>query len=110
VVSVASSDEVTKRRRTRMRRLLLLFLLIAPFLPARAAKQVAVEQLEHTLADPHGKHDQDLARQLGGMRLSERLSSPRLARAQYSIPKENSSYIVKYCCIGTPNAGPRAIG
>ena len=73
-----------------MRRLLLLFFLIDSFLPAHAAKQVTVEQLEHTLADARGKRDQDLAKQLGGMQLSERLSSPRLAKAEMGLPGKKS--------------------
>ena len=73
-----------------MRRILLLFFLIDPFLPARAAKQLTVEQLEHMLADAHGRRDQDLAKRLGGMKLSERLSSPRLAKAEMELPGEKS--------------------
>lgn len=73
-----------------MRRLLLLFFLINSFLPAHAAKQVTVEQLEHTLTDARGRRDQDLAKQLGSMQLSERLSSPRLAKAEMGLPGEKS--------------------
>jgi hypothetical protein len=73
-----------------MRKYLFLFFLFAAVLPARAAEQVTVEQLEHTLADAHGKRDQDLAKQLGGMELSERLSSPRLAKIQAGLPGKKS--------------------
>jgi hypothetical protein len=31
-----------------------------------------------------------------------------MAVFQYSIPKEKSSYVVKYCCFGTPNTGLRS--
>ena len=58
--------------------------------PVHPAKQVTVEQLEHMLADKRGKRDQDVAKQIGGMELSERLSSPRLTRIQGSLPGEKS--------------------
>jgi hypothetical protein len=73
-----------------MRRFLVLFFLFAAVLPVRAAEQVTVEQLEHTLSDAHAKRDQDLAKQLGGMELSERLSSPRLKKIQADLPGEKS--------------------
>jgi VWFA-related protein len=57
--------------------------------PVRASG-VTVEQLERTLADAHAKKDQDLAKKLGGMHLSERLSSPRLAKIQAALPGEKS--------------------
>jgi VWFA-related protein len=58
--------------------------------PARPVEKVTVEQLEQTLAAAHGKRDQDLAKRLGGMELSERLSSPRLAKIQAGLPGEKS--------------------
>ena len=73
-----------------MRKLLFLLFLLAAVLPVRAAEKVTVEELEHTLADAHGKRDQDLARRLGDLELSERLSSPRLAKIQASLPGEKS--------------------
>ena len=57
---------------------------------ARVARQVTVEQLEHTIADAHAKKDQDLAKKLGEIQLSERLSSPRLAKIEASLPGEKS--------------------
>jgi VWFA-related protein len=62
----------------------------SPVLPVRAAKRVTVEQLEHMLANTHGKRDQDLAKQLGSLELSERLSSSRLAKFQADVPGEKS--------------------
>lgn len=47
-----------------------------------------MEQLEHTLADAHGKRDQDLAKQLGGMQPSERLSSSGLAKIRAGLSGE----------------------
>jgi VWFA-related protein len=62
----------------------------AATLPARSAEKVTVEQLENVLAAAHGKKDQDLAKRLGGMELSERLSSPRLAKIEAGLPGEKS--------------------
>jgi VWFA-related protein len=56
----------------------------------RPVEKVTVEQLEQTLAALHGKKDQDVAKRLGGMELSERLSSPRLAKMQAGLPGEKS--------------------
>jgi VWFA-related protein len=63
--------------------------------PAEAAShfravEVTVEQLEHTLVDANAKRDQDLAKKLGGLQLSERLSSPRLAKLEAGLPGEKS--------------------
>jgi hypothetical protein len=57
---------------------------------AFAAKQVTVEQLQQTLTNTHGKKDQDLAKQLGDLQLTERLSSPALAKLQAALPGEKS--------------------
>lgn len=73
-----------------MRTLLFLFFLFVAILPTLGAQKVAVEKLEHTLAAEHGKRDQDLAKQLGNMELDERLSTPRLAMLQASLPGEKS--------------------
>jgi hypothetical protein len=61
----------------------------AAVLPVRAGG-VTVEQLEQTIATEHAKKDQDLAKKLGGMQLSERLSSPELAKIQAELPGEKS--------------------
>jgi hypothetical protein len=73
-----------------MRKALFLLFMFASVLPIRAAEKVTVEQLEHTLADAHGKRDKDLAKELGNMELSERLSSQRLAKIQADLPGEKS--------------------
>jgi len=49
-----------------------------------------VEQLENTLAAAHEKKDQEIAKRLGGMELSERLSSPRLQKIQADLPEKKS--------------------
>jgi len=66
------------------------------FVPPPAAVQlnraarVTVEQLEQTIANAHAKKDQDLAKKLGGLQLSERLSSPQLAKIQAGLPGDKS--------------------
>ncbi len=62
----------------------------AAVLPVRDAEKITVEQLEDKLAAAHGKHDKDLAKQLGGMQLIERLNSQRLAKMQAGLPGEKS--------------------
>jgi hypothetical protein len=81
---------MVNRRNPLMPAGLVLLLLPAAVLPAFAAKQITVEQLEHQLSDAHGKRDQDLAKQLGDVQLTERLSSPRLAKIDASLPGEKS--------------------
>ncbi len=66
-----------------MRKLTVLLFLAGMALSAFAAKEVAKEkvtvaQLEQVLATAHGKPDTELAQQLSGMELTERLSSARL--------------------------------
>jgi VWFA-related protein len=56
----------------------------------RIAEKVTVEQLEHTLDAAHKKRDQDLAKLLGDMELSERLDSKKLANIQAELPGEKS--------------------
>ena len=58
--------------------------------PTRPVEKVTVEQLENTLAAAHEKKDQEIAKRLGGMELSERLSSPRLQKIQADLPGEKS--------------------
>jgi len=62
----------------------------APILPPRPAEKVTVEQLEHRLDALHGKKDQDLAKRLAGMELSERLNSGKLAEIEAGLPGEKS--------------------
>jgi hypothetical protein len=73
-----------------MRRLLVLFFLVAAVLPVRAAEKVTVEQLENALAAGSGKGDHVLAKQLGGLELNERLSAPKLAKIQAGMPGKKS--------------------
>jgi VWFA-related protein len=65
-----------------MRRGVLLFLLAAATIPASAAKRETVAQLEQTLTASYASHKQDaeIARQIIGMELSERLTEDTLRR------------------------------
>jgi hypothetical protein len=70
-----------------MRRLILLAILTAITLPAGAAKRVTVAQLEQALtaASAAGKPDAEIARQIGGMELSERLTEATLDRLSAQV-------------------------
>ncbi|MGA2850813.1 MAG: VWA domain-containing protein [Terracidiphilus sp.] len=59
-------------------------------LPARKDEKVTVEQLERAVAAVHGKKDQDVAKRLSGMELSERLNSEKLAKMEAELPGEKS--------------------
>ncbi len=65
-----------------MRRLILLVLLASIALPARAAKRTTVAQLQQALDAAHAAHrpDAEIARQISGIELSERLTESRLER------------------------------
>jgi len=78
-----------------MRKLTILILLAGMALPAFAAndvksEMVSVAQLEQALAAAHGKPDADLAQQLSGMELTERLSAARLVRLKTDLPGEKA--------------------
>jgi VWFA-related protein len=65
-----------------MRRLMLLVLLVSLVPPAGAAKRVTVAQLEQMLTAGQNAHrpDAEIARQIGGLELSERLTEATLNR------------------------------
>jgi VWFA-related protein len=65
-----------------MRRLILLAVLAATAFPAGAAKRLTVAQLEQSLSADSASHrpDADIARRVGGLELSERLTEPTLDR------------------------------
>lgn len=62
-----------------MRKLTLWLVLAVMAVPAYAAKRVTVAQLEQTLTAIHGKPDTQIAKQLYGLELTERLSAAKLA-------------------------------
>jgi VWFA-related protein len=62
-----------------MHRLVLLFFLVGIVTPALAVKRVTVDQLQEILAGMHGKRDEEAARQLSNLELTERLSTDKLA-------------------------------
>ncbi|HEX4286383.1 MAG TPA: VWA domain-containing protein [Terracidiphilus sp.] len=59
-------------------------------LPAWAAKRVTVAELEQTLDAMHAKSDTDLAWQIAGLELTERLTTKTLARIQNEAPGDKS--------------------
>jgi hypothetical protein len=61
-----------------------------PAVAVSTGEKVTVEQLEHVLAEARGKRDKDLAKQLGGMQLSERLNSEKLAQMQAAVKGEKA--------------------
>jgi hypothetical protein len=78
-----------KENRT-MRKFLLLLLLAASVLTAQAAEKVSVEQLDQALAAAKGTQDSDLAKQLAGLELTERVSSARLSQWEAGLPGSQS--------------------
>ena len=65
------------------------FLLLAP-LPALAYEPATIAELERMLVAAHGMSDKVLAKQLGELELTERLSTVRLKKLQVSAPGEKS--------------------
>jgi len=53
---------------------------------ALAYERTTIAQLEHVLASAHGRSDKALAKQLGELELTERLSPLRLKKLQASLP------------------------
>jgi VWFA-related protein len=62
-----------------MRRLALLLFLVGIGTPALAVKRVTVDQLQQILAEIHGKRDDEAARQLSNLELTERLTTAKLS-------------------------------
>ena len=73
-----------------MRKWLLCIILAGFALPAGAANRVTVEQLQQLLAAANAKPDAELAQQLSGLELSERLSSASLSHLRAALPGESS--------------------
>jgi len=77
-----------------MRRMILLAFVAALVLPAdsQQSTSITVEALQEALATSESAHsaDADVARQLSGMVLTERLSAARLARLKARLPGEKS--------------------
>jgi VWFA-related protein len=68
-----------------------LFILLASIaLPAFAAEQINVAQLEQILAAAQGKSHADLAEKLAGLELTDRLTSPRLEQLRAGLTDEKS--------------------
>ena len=78
-----------------MAKLAILLLLAVSTLPALAAKEtpleaITVRQLEVRLAAAQGVHDAELAHQLSGLELTERLSATRFARLNAVLPGDKA--------------------
>ncbi len=73
-----------------MRSLALLLSLTGMALPGFAAQRLTVTQLEQMLGRIQGKSDAEVARQLSGIQLSERLSSARLLQLNADAPGDKS--------------------
>lgn len=73
-----------------VRRISLMFLVAALAVPAPAACQETVAQLEQTVAAARRKPDKDVAKRIAGFELTERLSIARLDRLKARLPGEDS--------------------
>lgn len=73
-----------------MRNLALVLALAATALPGLAAQRVTVGQLEGLIAQSQDKPDAEMARQLAGVQLTERMSSARLLQLKAGLPGERS--------------------
>jgi hypothetical protein len=59
-------------------------------LPAEAAEKVTVQQLEQAVAAAQAKPDKDAAQVIGGLALTERLTTARLEKLKAILPGEQS--------------------
>ena len=73
-----------------MRKWALCFILAGIALPAFAANRVTVEQVEQVLSSAKSKPDAELAKQLSGLELTERLSTARLEQFEARLSGEKS--------------------
>ncbi len=76
-----------------MRQTILLVLLIAMAFPAWAAKGVTVAQLEQTLVTISAEHrpDTEIARQIAGIKLSERITEATLVRLKAHLDADSQA-------------------
>ena len=79
---ILGRQDMREKGRVRTRRLILLVLLASLTSIAGASKRVTVAQLEQALTAAHTAHrpDAEIARQIGGLELSERLTEATLNR------------------------------
>ncbi|WP_348264480.1 hypothetical protein P8935_08085 [Telmatobacter sp. DSM 110680] len=70
-----------------------LLVILAP-LPASAYEPATIAHLEQILAAAHGKPDKALAKQLGELELTERLSTARLKKLEAALPGEKSRQVL----------------
>jgi hypothetical protein len=76
-----------------MKRLILFAILAAMALPAGAAKRVTVAQLDQALAALSASHkpDVEIARQIGAMEVTERITEPALVRLKAHLPSDSQA-------------------
>ena len=80
---------------TCVRKLVFVLALFGFALPAFASKSLTVAQLEQRLAADRGKSDVEVAQQLSGFELTERLSATTLARLESTSPGAKTSQELK---------------
>lgn len=73
-----------------MRNLALVLALTGTALPGLAAQRLTVAQLENLITQSQGKPDAEIARQLDGAELTERLSLARVLQLKAEVPGERS--------------------
>jgi hypothetical protein len=76
----------SKRKAAAMRKLVVLLVVAIAALPLSASRPVSVQELEQFVVDAHGKPDSDVARLLGELELTERISSARLQKLKAQVP------------------------
>jgi len=69
-----------------MRKLAVLLFFVAVAIPALAVKRLTLKQLDQALADVGSKPDQEVARSLSGLELTERMSTQELMRWKSAMP------------------------
>ena len=60
----------------------------------RGTNRVTLDQLEQFLAGAHAKSDAELAKQLAGLELTERIDSPTLLRLEADLPGDQSKQVI----------------
>jgi VWFA-related protein len=92
--------------------MILLALLAVLAIPAGASVQVTVEQLEQALTAANAAHraDADIAQQLSGMELTERLSTTVQARLGAALPGEKARQALVALADSSQFLAPPAVG
>jgi hypothetical protein len=75
-----------------------------------APQQVTVKQLRQTLAGAKGKTDRQVATQISGLQLTERLSRDELTRLSRALPGERSKTALRAIAVASAFSDPPASG